>query len=333
MGYDIMMLTFPVVDLIAEMKGTFPIKDNVTRQLSSFTPEPGGVGNIAITLNRMGGTSLITGPLGFDYYSQFLLTRYRELGLETKGLVQIETGGVDVAICVLDENKKHSFISKINSREFYPNEPDTLLSLLSECKGFCLSGYNLVGNERLSEISIMLAEEAKRQGKPVFFDVGPLVKDISPEYLDIALKSSYMVLMNRDEAEWISGENCIEAAARKVMEKTDAIVIAKDGGNGCFAVQKGCEGKWYPGFKVVLTDTMGCGDSFWGAIMYAVVQGFDLDTSIIFANAAGAVKATKIGTGAQVPTFAEMVDLIENNGYTVPQINKEREAFVELSLK
>ena len=66
--------------------------------------------------------------------------------------------------------------------------------------------------------------------------------------------------------------------------------------------------------------------------IYGYLEGFDLNTCLTLANASGAVKATKFGSGRSVPTFDEVVELLENNGYNINKASKKAGKFINLEL-
>jgi sugar/nucleoside kinase (ribokinase family) len=60
-----------------------------------------------------------------------------------------------------------------------------------------------------------------------------------------------------------------------------------------------------PAFTVDEKDTTGAGDVFRGAFIYGYLQGWPLEETMRFANAAAAVSCTRLGAMASVPSRAE----------------------------
>jgi|WetSurMetagenome_2_1015567.scaffolds.fasta_scaffold75500_2 sulfofructose kinase len=56
-----------------------------------------------------------------------------------------------------------------------------------------------------------------------------------------------------------------------------------------------------PGFKVEAVDTTGSGDVFRGAFIHALLQGWDIERILCFANAAAALACTGLGAMAGIP--------------------------------
>lgn len=74
------------------------------------------------------------------------------------------------------------------------------------------------------------------------------------------------------------------------------------------------------GYKVKVVDTTGAGDGFFGGMLYQIIQRNkkiaeyevkDIEDSIRFANAVGALAATKRGAIDVMPTFEEIALLMK----------------------
>ena len=329
MEYDILMLAYPVVDIIIEMAGKFPIEGDTARIAKTITPQPGGSGSILITASRMGSAILPAGPVSDDYYGQFLIDSFRKEGIDTGEMVLTQGYPMSQALCIVDDGGCHSMLSNFSRGEFAFRtgiEP-----LLSKSLSFYLSAYYLYPEDNnLASLSLETVRLLRGLGKPLFFDTSPVIGRICPSVLDEVIELSDVLTMNGAEMEMLTGTSDLDASARILKNKTDALIIIKFGARGCFVTSNKVDGKWYPGFDVKLVDTTGCGDSFIGAFMHAYMKGFNLDTCVVLANAVGAVMASKFGTGFQVPTFDEVVSLLEKNGYSVPSVNKRQRRFVDI---
>lgn len=330
MEFDILFPTFPTVDNIIRMEGVFPIVGGTARRILETYKEPGAAGNILIVFSRMGGKALTVGPVGYDSEGDFLIEQYKAQGLTTEQIFRVEGYSTPVANCIIDEKGIHTFVSVIGFCEY--STPEHLLGLVDRCRAFCLSGYNLATDQTAgTKLTVNLLRKASQDGRIVFFDPGPLVGTVEPMVLEEVLQKSSVIVLNDEELEIITGISAVEEAAAALSCRTEAYIVAKAGSRGCYVCSaKEPEGRWYKGFTVPLVDTMGCGDSFLGAFMHGWLQGWDMTTCIVFANAAGAVKASKLGTGTKVPTFDEMVAILESNGYNVPSKCKEEKRFSNL---
>ncbi len=314
MEYDVLVLTASTIDLIIEMKGSFPILGGTSRCVKRSYPEPGGEGNMMIVCSRMGGKVLPAGPVANDWYGKFLLSSYCEEGIDIRCLKSVDDYETPVANCIVDENGTHTFVSRLGSYQFENDEE--LIKPLEKCRGLYLTGYHMTdGTLPFCGLSLKLLKRASELKKDIFFDPGPVCGEIPKDILKEVLLRATVIALNQEESTILTGQKTPKQAAEILAEKTDALILVKAGAQGCYAITDKNRGKWYPGFQVPAVDTSGAGDSFFGAFIYAWQHGMDTEKCIITANAAGAVKASKPGTGTQVPTLTEIVDLLEKKGY------------------
>lgn len=62
-----------------------------------------------------------------------------------------------------------------------------------------------------------------------------------------------------------------------------------------------------PGLQVETVDTTGAGDVFHGAFGYALLEGYDIEKAITFANIAAGLSTTKVGAHAGVPDISDIM--------------------------
>ena len=60
-----------------------------------------------------------------------------------------------------------------------------------------------------------------------------------------------------------------------------------------------------------VTNGLGAGDGFGGALCHGLLAGWDLERVLRFANAAGAIVATRRECSTAMPTTAEVEALLE----------------------
>ena len=68
--------------------------------------------------------------------------------------------------------------------------------------------------------------------------------------------------------------------------------------------------KHVPGFKVEAVDTTAAGDSFNAGLAYALANGEDMEESVRFANAVGAISVTKFGAQSAMPNLEMVKDFL-----------------------
>lgn len=312
--YDTLFFTFPVVDMTVPLKGVLPVSAGKTQMIDTITLEPGGPANILISGKRLGLNILPVGIVGDDYFGSFLLEAYKKEGLDTSAISVVPGYETRKVIVLVDKEGKHSFVSMLEGRFAPLADVD---KLIKNSKSICFSGYMVVPENARAD-AMRLLRLSKAAGITIFFDPGPIIRVIPPEYMDEILTSATVIILNDEEAALISGRSDVESAAEFMLRKTYGTVVVKAGPKGCYITSHNDRGVWYAGFKVPFVDTTGAGDSFLGAFMRGYLSGWDMETIAYFSNAAGAAKVAKSGSGTQVPTFDEVMATLEQGGFQLP---------------
>ena len=102
-------------------------------------------------------------------------------------------------------------------------------------------------------------------------------------------------------------------SARALLRLGPKLVVIKRGVAGCFLVRKG-EVHLAGGYPVEARDATGAGDSLDAAIIYAWLRKMPLAAMGVLANAVGAAKVLKLGTGRNVPTRGEVRAILRRFG-------------------
>ena len=88
-------------------------------------------------------------------------------------------------------------------------------------------------------------------------------------------------------------------------------MIMTKGEDGCF-ISTTQEHYHVPAFQVSVVDTTGAGDTFHGAFLVGLHKGYDLRRTVQFASAVAALKCTKLGGQAGIPTFEETQEFLHS---------------------
>jgi sugar/nucleoside kinase (ribokinase family) len=120
-------------------------------------------------------------------------------------------------------------------------------------------------------------------------------------------------LLNKHEAVGLSGQDDAKASAHHFLSRGVELIVLKLGDQGCYLMNEGGEHA-SPGFPVAVRDATGAGDSLDAAIIYGYLRGMSLEELGALANAAGAAKVRKLGTGHSVPTVREVRAVLSEFG-------------------
>ena len=124
-----------------------------------------------------------------------------------------------------------------------------------------------------------------------------------------AVRLSTVVVGNRDEVEMATGTREAEDAARELLDLGVELAIVKLGPKGVFARDRQTS-VLVPPVPVETLCGLGAGDAFGGALCHGLLAGWDLQRMIRFANAAGAIVASRLACADAMPAQTEVEALL-----------------------
>ncbi|MGO9484879.1 MAG: PfkB family carbohydrate kinase [Rhodomicrobium sp.] len=146
---------------------------------------------------------------------------------------------------------------------------------------------------------------ARAAGKPAILDADRWMA--SP---DILANATHIGFSARALREYSGIENLPEALAR-FRAQLEGWLAVTDGENGAwFTVDGGVHHE--PAFKVDAVETNGAGDVWHGALAVAILEGRESTDAVRFANAAAAIKCSRLGGRAGIPSRSEIAELPGN---------------------
>ncbi len=105
---------------------------------------------------------------------------------------------------------------------------------------------------------------------------------------------------NRDECETAVGEREPKAAARALLDHGVGLAIVKQGPRGVLGRDAQHEVE-VPPVPVKVVNGLGAGDAFGGALCHSLLAGWDLERTLRFCNAAGALVAGELACSDAMP--------------------------------
>ncbi|MEH6378291.1 PfkB family carbohydrate kinase, partial [Streptomyces sp. KLMMK] len=107
-----------------------------------------------------------------------------------------------------------------------------------------------------------------------------------------------------------TGERAPHAAARALLAAGVELAVVKRGPEGVLAVHRDGTTAEVPPVEVEVVNGLGAGDAFGGALCHGLLAGWPLDRTLTYANAAGALVATRLSCSAAMPTGEEIEGLL-----------------------
>ncbi|MEI7846870.1 MAG: ribokinase [Chloroflexota bacterium] len=268
---------------------------------------PGGKGgNQAVAVARMGGQAVIFGRVGKDRFGDALSQSLAADQVDISHILVDAQAPTGVALIVVEGNGENRIIVVGGAnRKVSPADILAQEDVLRQASMLILQ----------FEIPLEVVESVLLLGQRYAI---PLMVNAAPAYAlatDLIALIDYLVV-NEHEAATMSGLKVVDVesarqAARKLREYGARVVIITLGALGALAV--GPEGEDYvPGFSVPALDTTAAGDAFIGGLAVALNGAqSSLAQKVRFANATGAITATRLGAQSSLPTRAEVLAFLE----------------------
>lgn len=142
------------------------------------------------------------------------------------------------------------------------------------------------------------------------------------ELLTAALARVTVAVGNLEECRVAVGEHEPSAAAKALREAGADFAIVKQGPAGVLGARGSesnhngscAEGSASPvvvlPYQVEVVNGLGAGDAFGGALCHGLLSGWDTAQILGFANAAGAIVASRLACADAMPTVAEVRELM-----------------------
>lgn len=299
-----------------------------------YKQNPGGApANVAVMAAKAGASSGFIGKLGKDMFGLFLKETLEKENVDTRGVILDPNFSTTLAfVRKTEENRSFIFYRK-NSADTNLNFNEVNLKLIDECSIVHFGSLMLTG-EPSKSATVNTVEYAKQQGKIITYD--PNWREKLWESTELAVKEMRSVLRYVDiikvsEAELQILTDCANLlpAIAKLLNSGIRVVCITQGAKGCIiATKHGIER--FPAFKANTVDTLGAGDSFFGAFIARLaltgksideITMDDLREFAVYANACGALSSSKIGAIPAMPTHKEIMALIkeapEDTGYKI----------------
>jgi len=281
-------------------------------------PYPSGAAAIFIdTVARLGLKTGYIGTVGKDEFADCIIYRLNKDKVNTDFIYRLEdsTTGVAFRTCYSDGSRK--FIYHIG------NAAPGKLSVeridekyVSRFRWLHISGNVLAFSKSAREAVLKTVDIAFDRNIPISLDpnlrLEIMKREEISELLGPVLQKTTLFLPSKGEIKYITGIENEEEGAKELLKQGISLIARKDGSEGSsIFTQDGKIG--LPPFKIKEVDSTGCGDAYGGAFVYGLLQDWDLKTIGMFANAVGAITATRYGPMEGIESLKEVKIFMNSN--------------------
>lgn len=291
-----------------------PVLGETLLGAGSLKLEPGGKGaNQAVAMTRLGAPVAMAGRVGKDLFGERLLSSLQAENVDTGLIVvdQEEASGVAFIFLAPDGNNAIVVAAGANMRVGQDQvQTSNIFEAIAQARALVLQ------LEIPLETVVSLISAAHNGGVPVVLNLAP-----GQPLPEETLKQLEVLVVNETEASLLSGQrvDSLEDArivATVLHEQGIAKVALTLGSQGAVLAAGDGTGKtriiYQPAPKVQVVDTTAAGDCFIGALTVALTEDQLPEDALRFAVYASALKVTKFGAQAGMPTRAEVDAFIKS---------------------
>lgn len=287
------------MDLVVRCKA-LPLAGQTLLAQSSSESCGGKGANQAVAAALSGGDVSMLGAVGDDAFATRLINNLRMHGVNCDSTIQLDGVASGLAIIAVDLSGQNSIMvvpgvnskfskSSVQAAETLIKGSDCLMIQLETPMESVLEGIRL----------------ARRYGVRVILDPAPAPSEIVPSLLQVDL-----ICPNETEASDltqlpVTNAKEAKAAAKQLQDLGAKNVVITMGSEGA-VLRQGDTTTLIPPIPVDAIDTTAAGDAFAGALAVRWSQTNNLLNAVRYANAAGAIAASRAGAQTSVATQKEI---------------------------
>ena len=290
----------------------YPLQVGVSlREVETFGKYLGGSAtNVAVAAARYGRHTAVITRTGADPFGEFLHDALRRFGVDDRYVSAVPDLPTPVTFCEIfppDDFPLYFYRQpKAPDLEIHQDELD--FDAIRAAGVFWVTVTGL--SQEPSRTATLRALNERRPGTVTVLDLDyrPMFWPSQQEarrWIEQALPLVTVAVGNRDEAETAVGTREPEVAAQALHAAGVELAIVKQGPGGVLA-SRGPEQVTVPPVPVEVVNGLGAGDAFGGALCHALLAGWDLERSMRFCNAAGAIVASRLACADAMPTADEV---------------------------
>lgn len=271
--------------------------------------------NVAVGAARLGRRAAVITKVGADGFGDYVREALAGFGVDARWVGTDPRYRTPLVFCEVHPPDRFPLL-------FYrePRAPDMTISpaeldleAIARAPLVWTSGTGLV--EEPSRSATLAVLEAARGIRIHDLDHRPSLWPDPEEARRLAREAARratVVVGNLDEVEMATGTRDPDAAADALQALGPELVVVKRGGDGAFA-RRGRERVEVPAQRIEVLCGLGAGDAFGAALCHGLLARWALPRTLAFANAAGAIVASRLACADAMPTEAEIETLLRTS--------------------
>ncbi len=275
----------------------------------------GTAANVTVAVARYGHRVALVSRTGADPFGGYLHRALRDFGVDDRYVTDVPELPTPVTFCEIfppDDFPIYFYrLPKAPDLVIHPHELDldairTATILWVTVTGLC---------EEPSRSATLAALRARDPAALTVLDLDyrPAFwrsREAARRWVQEALEHVTVTVGNLDECDTAVATRDPHEAAKALRDKGVRLAVVKQGPKGVLAVDDTGPVE-VPPHPVEVVNGLGAGDAFGGALCHGLLSGWDTERTMRFANAAGAIVASRLSCSAAMPTTAEVEEVLD----------------------
>jgi 5-dehydro-2-deoxygluconokinase len=296
----------------------YPLQTGVSlREVTTFGKYLGGTAaNVAVAAARHGRRAALISRTGADPFGEYLHDALRGFGVDDRLVTPYAELPTPVTFCeVFPPDDFPLYFYRLPSAPDLQLRADELdLDAVREADVFWVTGTGF-SVEPSREATLTALRARGRRGITVLdLDYRPMFwpsREAARAAIAEALPLVTVAVGNQDECDTAVGIRDPQKAADALHAAGVELAVVKQGPKGVLASRVGEPRVEVPPVPVDVVNGLGAGDAFGGALCHGLLAGWELEPMMRFANAAGALVASRLACADAMPTSEEVFALME----------------------
>ncbi|HEX3286735.1 MAG TPA: 5-dehydro-2-deoxygluconokinase [Mycobacterium sp.] len=275
----------------------------------------GSAANVSVAAARLGNNTALISGVGADPFGAFVRNELADLGVDNRFVTTHDEYPTPVTFCEIfpPDNFPLYFYRRPSAPDLQirPDELD-----LDAVRAARLYWSTVTGlSEEPSRSAHFAAWEARNRAPLTVLDLDyrPMFwgsPAAATEQVQRALQHVTVAVGNREECEIAVGESNPQRAAEALLDLGVELAIVKQGPRGVLGKTRHAHVNVAPN-DVDVVNGLGAGDAFGGSLCHGLLNGWPLEKTLRYANAAGAIVASRLECSTAMPTAAEVAALAD----------------------
>jgi sulfofructose kinase len=278
----------------------FPRNDGKVEAKEFFAVNGGCAANAAVAVARLGGRTMLAGPLGGpagdDENGDRVMAALAREAIDTSACQRVDGLATGLSAIFIDGRGERTIVTYRDQRiaVVTPRDPEALAA----------TADIVLADNRLPQFVRPICEAARRRHLRVVLDADKATVEDDPMF-----RIATHVIFSSECLAATAGRPDLADGLAAVARHTGAFLAVSNGPDDILFMDRGAVRR-LPVFKIRAVDTLAAGDALHGGFALALAEGAGEAQALRFGAAVAGLKCTRIGGAGGMPVRAEVEALL-----------------------